>query len=334
MPQHNYALDFIHIGLGKCASTTLQNLWLMSKNYAFSNALELSKTVDKLLLESAVPPRINFEISREGNEHTVLSSEGLTWGFLNAPEQQHLIAKKQKMIADILIQSACSKHVLILVRNPLEWIKSAHAQSINEGNFCSLTEFIAQQKTFIRSVLNMDFLLSCWQQSDMEISILPVELLNDSDEYFWAFYEDKLGVPRPDAYQRKMKNNATDRETLYQHACLNRLLWTMQKELSESPQYSEHFSQEKSTVCGSLDYVRKWATRRYTNYCDFGQLEKMVPSDPDESASNFLHFILDEELSSFLQKNFLDPLKGYLPDFYWEQYEKGCVFPEKEKAKS
>ncbi len=334
MTQHNYALDFIHIGLGKCASTTLQNLWLTSKNYALSNALELSKTVDKLLLESSAPPRINFEISRKGNEHTVLSSEGLTWGFLNAPEQQYLIANKQKMIADILIQSACSRHIFILVRNPLEWIRSAHAQSINEGNFLSLSKFVAQQKTFIRAVLNMDFLLSCWQQGDMEISVLPVELLNDSAEDFWACYEDQLAVSRPDAYQRKIKSNVTDRGRLYPHACLNRLLWTMQKELSDSPEYSEHFSQEKATVCGSLDYVRKWATRRYTNYCDFGQLEKMVPSDSDESVSDFLHFNLDEEWSSFIQNNFLYPLKKYLPDCYWQQYNKSCVLPEKEKAES
>ena len=157
--------SFIHIGLGKCASTSLQTLWGNSENCNFVSLTPLSTHITKLItdnkndLDLAVDAiqSLNVEFPKlDNNKVNVYTSEGVTFSFIKDFQNGYLTQLKQKAMA-VLLKGLCSK-ALMLVRDPIEWIVSAHAQHVKEGGSASFNEYLDGAKETIYHNLNINFI--------------------------------------------------------------------------------------------------------------------------------------------------------------------------------
>lgn len=324
--------DFVHIGLGKCASTSLQSHWAQSRNYEYLSANEIAKVAGDLVetpsFNEGMLPALNIGRNQNSGKFRVLSSEGMSWGFLNEVHKQSLIPKKQKVVAQILSKVKFSRKLFIIVRDPISWIKSAHAQSINQGRFENLSTFIEYQRKFIEGVLNLDYLLSTWKQYSFDIVILPLEMLTFTAADFWSQYEEKLNVQRPSSVTEKTLNkvlaNRSDKSKLYHHAKLNELIWTIEKSLRSSEDYARNFSKEQEGLINAVEKTRQWGVRRFINFGNIEDIEGNLSGVNQETAAAFLNFSIDDDLRRLIKTNFIGTLESgnYLENKYIEKYKK------------
>ncbi len=154
----NYPLDFIHIGLPKCASTYLQNVWNLSNQY---NLLDISSVVQTLRGFACGDlsgdfPVIGGEIPVDTDRINIASSEGLVYSYTNQPSKQCFIPLLQSYSAKVLGEANLSKNIIIIVRNPVDWLRSMHEQSIKEGGHESFKEFLENQKLLVLNTLNLN----------------------------------------------------------------------------------------------------------------------------------------------------------------------------------
>ena len=321
------AIDFIHIGLGKCASTTLQNYWSGSKNYNFYSALNIGQTAAKLCqVEGVQVPSLDLNVRRIPGVANVLSCEGLSWGYLNRLEKQGFLQEKQAFVARIMAKARCASRILLMIRDPVAWIKSAHAQSINEGGFRDLSTFVDEQRQFIEGVLNLEFLLTYWRSLGFDVTVLPLEMLSAEPERFWQSYESRLGVVRPSSIGGQVLNrsqeNKSDKSKLCHHAKLNELFWVMETSLRGSEEYKRTFQKEHVNLLGSLENARKWGVRRFVNFGEVHRVEEKIYGLGEENISAFLNFSLDHDLFEFINNKFIQFVEKNtdIDEFYLDGY--------------
>jgi hypothetical protein len=300
---------FIHVGLGKCMSTTLQNMWQRSSNTHFESGVPLVRLANDLVRKHrdnlSELPQFNLQGNPPTGEVQVLSAEGFSYSFLNDPGDANLVGPKQAHLADGL--KDLSPNVLIMVRNPVAWIRSCHAQSIHQGGHQSAQEFIHIQRNIVLENLNLQRLIHIWRSRGVRVVVLPMELYIDSPSQFWFAYENQLGIPMPSDRDETdgRDRNRSHPDKLPLAAEINRI----QQLLKEMVQQGD--APDRKMVMDGLELVRCWGARR--------ALEKASDTDIDALSSRlkpidkeaFLSFSLDADLLDVVRVSYVEPLRNF-----------------------
>lgn len=305
--------SILHIGLGKCASTELQNIWLRADNYRYhqldnlvdivtsslvANPSNLQKAVDIIKEKTSL-----HSIALDDNvDVNVFSSEGITFSFLSNAEFSHLIPMKQKILAYIIKNT--SKKALLLIRNPKNWIESAYAQYVKEGGYLPINEYLHDAKNIIIHNLNISYIIKIFEECDIQVKVMPIELIKVSETYFWEQYEKELGVDRPNGSNFKHKN-ATNFVTLPTHIRLNQVLAKLENLVSESNQRQD----EHSEILKALGFSRRWATRTALSDLSLEQLSNLNDLLGYDANDTPQTLNVDQNLLDLINVNFLRPLE-------------------------
>lgn len=308
--------DFVHIGYGKCMSTYLQTTWSKSGNCDFVSGVSLSTKIDGIVEPKREHPETLPDLklalepvpARRAGRHSVLSSEGFTFSWLTRPEMGNYVLLKQKYVASQL--AGLTRKVLILVRSPVSWIKSAHAQMIKQGGHAPMSGFVRDYRAVVLNNLNLKMLVSFWQAYDVQTVILPIELFKDNEARFWSLYCEQLGVSRPDFKGAigALGSNTSDYTTLTTHATLNSLFDVLKT------QVRGRNAPDRDQCMQALDIGQKWGTRRALTDIDEAGLAKIrgMLAVPEQAA--FLQLCVDAKFRDYLLEYFVAPLVG-LPQF-------------------
>ena len=305
----------LHIGLGKCASTSLQGLWTQSENYNYFSLHELTTQTRNLIvdkrddLDSAVDAIQSMNVKFpefDNNKMNVFSSEGVTFSFITDFQYGYLTQLKQQAMAVLL--KGLSTKVLMLVRNPIEWITSAYAQQVKEGGSMSFDEYLVGARQSIYHNLNINFIKSVFEKQGFEVIILPIELMKLAEDEFWESYEDRLGVARPSLVKfptDKRTANITNSATIPVHAKLNQILAELSLLVRKS---SAYVGEENKIILDALELSRKWGTRAALHDLSRIELEQLERVLDIGSVTLNGDSIPDTDLKTHLQNNFIDPL--------------------------
>ena len=253
-----------------------------------------------------------------------MSGEGLasSW-FSHMPDLSEHIPKRQKLLATMF--GPLADKVLIMVRNPIDWIRSAYAQSLKEGGFLSRDKYLDDFSVSIQKNLDLRALVAFWEQNEAEVVILPMELFKENEESFWISYESMLQMSRPSSSRsQKIISNPTFYDTLGVHQSINRILNVLETACVENKEY-----RAVDGVIESLKAARERGSRSAMERLNSDQLfeltgllsrvepqaELKLPTAlADHLQRNFVDFLGETQLFTFSQI-----LEGYqksvLPDY-------------------
>lgn len=298
-------------------STTLQTMWSNSGNYVMYSPNSLVEKVNKTLINTVPDVELTIEQlcrlstsipDNESGKINVLSGESLSFSYLGQAQLGDYILLKQKYLAQTL--GGQSNKVLIMVRNPIQWIYSAHAQHIKEGGATSFGDYVQGFRSVILNNLNLRALKSYWSEADCEVIVIPIELYKKNIDQFWQVYEKELGVSAPDRRNDQLgviESNTTSYDTLDIHQTLNSTIGFLENIINRSDFI------DKGSCLQSLQTTRQWATRRALSFSDDKENMELrtVFGLPEFQSQSEL--CVDTAFIDYLQNNFLEvlPNKDY-----------------------
>jgi len=297
-------------------STSLQNIWNLSENYDSFEGHQLSHLVDEtiqlnqdhaaaLILQS----QLTFD---EPNTKpcSVFSSEGFSSLWYEGNPNKHCLWEiKQKTLPRLLARF--SDRVLVVVRDPVEWIYSSYCQLVKEGSGIGLNDYLDKYSAVIRSVLNLENLFENWRGSNFDVVVLPLELARDNPEQFWSLYESRLGVERPSGTDEMPQRNVTDQRFLRLNRQLNRLMDAIEEATFE-PTADREEGDDMQAVQSAIDFYRTWCTRRALEYGTPDQIRKiasLMGTSAGQTPIRKESFVVSEQLHQELTENFVNHLR-------------------------
>jgi hypothetical protein len=304
--------DFIHIGLGKCMSTTLQTQWARSSNYRFEAGNEIARTCEDLVEQHADNPAglpgINLNVGRGPGDVSVLSAETFSFSFKNKPQLSEHIPTKQRYVAQTV--GHLSNKALIVVRDPIQWVHSAHAQSINQGGFEGRQAFVESHRSVLLNNLHMGHLIETWQQHGLEVTVLPMEGFIQAPDQFWQNYESSLSVAVPN-YQAEI-TGVSRNASRYDHLELAAIINRTQHKLSELVEKSESPDEEdKAVVLNALSLAQKWGSRRALHTANEAEVDALQGLFNPSCFGDFQQLTLDPSFIEHLEEHFVGPLEQF-----------------------
>ena len=295
-------VDFIHIGLGKSMSSSLQQIWATSSNYDWIKPDDVVNTIREAAQkahETGEMPEYNFDINFGGdNLVKIVTSEGMVYG---SPLDKTL------PVHQLMMAKAFGKHTnkaLLIVRNPISWIKSAYVQLLNQGDSIKFSEYLTESQNCGLLNLNLKYILDCWNSQGVEVTILPMEELIREPKEFWGNYESSLGFPAPSNAENLPRVNSSNYDLLD----LRRLLNEVSDKLIEIAQRNPGHDTE--TVVNVMQSAKEWGLRR--------AIEVMSP-DEEELIRSYLNVgehteqlsvQLTHSSQQMLKENFIKPLQN------------------------
>ena len=285
-------------------------LWRNSDNYVEKNLKGITDKTDSFFNEyrndidglvaqlEGTPLPFGFEAN---DKLQVLSGEGLASSWLcQSPELSEHIPKRQKLLATMF--GPLADKILIIIRNPIDWIRSAYSQSLKEGGSLGPDEYISDFRVSIEKNLDLRALVAYWEQFEAEVVILPMELFKENEESFWIAYERMLKMSRPESSRsQKVVANPSFYETLEIHQSINKILSILETACVENEEYPV-----VDGVIEGLKSAREWGSRSAMERLKSDQILELTELLSRTKESGRLE--LPTELTEHLQKNFIDYL--------------------------
>ncbi|MFQ5348203.1 MAG: hypothetical protein ACE5ED_10225 [Rhodothalassiaceae bacterium] len=222
----------IHIGLAKAASTYLQSVWHLSPHHRLHDVAPfLSEAREHMKGGRPLPAMTANPVgSADAGSAPVISSEGLSQAYLNETAHQRALPRYRKEIAHSVARAGLARHALLVVREPLSWLRSLHEQSLKQGEHRNFRDFLDHQRAYVTGVTDLAALAADWSDAGFSLVVLPVEWLREDEDRFWATLAERTGLPVPSrAILKRVRRNrhwlnrtVGDRRPFLQQA--NRLL--------------------------------------------------------------------------------------------------------------
>lgn len=316
-----YPLSFIHIGLPKCASTYLQSVWLRDPNY---NALDLGGVVQLVRQFSADEidgggqfPAITGEVPTLDGHTNMASHEGFSWGYTNNPAKQHYIGRLHGVSAQMLGEAGLTDSILIMVRNPANWLRAMHEQTIKEGGSSDFATFREQQQQLILGPMNLAQMQREYGRFFDRVVFLSADQLRHQPDAFWSQYAEAFSVPvpAPEVLESAKDSFAANRSlggAVYELAMMNRYSGTLFNTFSGLQGYPEIFAQEYQGLRDVLDGRWLWHNRRIAEFATAEQLAALASQlNLDESGREaFLKVEIDASMAETIERIYLQPLEA------------------------
>lgn len=311
------AFDFIHVGMGKCMSTTLQKIWADADNYQLVAATPLKTAVEeKIRKYQGRPQELENALSRlkiNSNQPSgatgrarvnVLSCEGLTMSFLVERDLGGHIRRKTSALASNLARH--TNHVLMMIRNPLEWIISAHAQHVKEGGVLDLDEYVVEYEQVLSANTDLASIVSEWNEGGVPVTLLTVESYKRDPRQFWESYETRLGCSAPHSNEKHsgLNVNKTRYDRLEINRRLNEIFAVVEASLTKS-------RGQDAEICQLLSKAKKWGTRIGVEFArdeEFQKMKTLLGITDEFRKPKPSSLGIPASLRGHLEKNFL----GYL----------------------
>ena len=193
--------------------------------------------------------------------------------------------------------------VLLVVRDPVSWIASAHAQSINQGGFRNRQQFVSQCRASVLNNLNLNTITQAFTEQGFEVVMLPMELLAEEPDAFWALLEHTCGLSTP-ADLRPLSltdQNRTNHKQLPLAAAINRV----HARLADGVRRGNEPDAEVSFRRSAMPSGR--ASPPGADEAVLAELRGLV-NHADEDA--FLSYEVDEAFVAALRRDFITPLES------------------------
>lgn len=304
-----------HIGLAKCASTTLQSSWHRSSNYYGYFSQDLVSTVrdsvgknrsdipqfKKLLLQNRMSENAFSDVNAS---YVVISNESMTDAGVTDASEPQLARDVQDCIAISL--EACVDRVLIMVRDPLSWIRSRYYQQIKQGFAYEFSEFVSRHRPNVIENLDLGGILSRFSRLDSDPVILPMELMRGNETLFWAEYEGRLRFPAPDDLipdSDVINTNVTLTNTMTIHRKLNAVLERLEASVSRGN------SEDRAAVMNALRTSKTWGTRRALTFASAEDLAFLAAELGMATATEPEFYSLDDTFIDEIKERFIEPLR-------------------------
>jgi len=310
--------DFIHIGLGKCMSTYMQNRWINDPNYHCVTCNDIGVALTEQVLQELSnneikTPHLNLPTG-SGLGSAVLTGEVLSSAFHKSEALDQIVFKKKQRHVASTFQGHSQK-ILIIVRSPMTWVKSCHAQMIHEGHSFNLGRFVEDYGAAIVNNLDLCWLIKCWSDYGFDSVILPLETLRKNEQAFWSAYTEQLGCKEPMEFASSSQprmgsiaNNITDYGSLRLHASVNGILNALES-LGQNAYFVNDI--EKKRVLEAIDYSKRWATRRIIPSHDAKALQPLDNLLSEGCEDTFFELKLPVNFKKEIENRFLVPLSEH-----------------------
>lgn len=308
--------DLIHIGHGKCLSTLMQRRWSMSGSYNYFHGLSAGNTLSKAFLSGSRDPGSHrIDIQLRDDRPNLLSYEGFMF-FACAEDtpaaHRHLTLERQAFIAATL--SGLSDRVLMVLRDPKDWIRSCHAQYVKYGGSLRLQDYFAAFRRPLLDNLRLDRILPIWRDNGFEPIALAMEDYKADPAAFWTLYAGQTGLPAPeDAASDDMGDNRTDHAKLETRAATNALVETLVGLMERNPLYTsspEHLKELESFAVVNSNF-RMWTVRRAFEAMGEAEFEAFRTRLNLEPRADFSTLTLDPEARVLLAESYVAPLRAF-----------------------
>lgn len=308
-------IDLLHFGMGKCMSTSLQNFWRQSNNVEFVETRPLSHQLNNTLVEClnkgvAVPP-IQLDVKSSADEKPVIvSNEEFTFSFISSPKLAPLLPVKQELVAAQLQHRA--RRLLLMVRSPVAWVQSAHAQRIHQGGSESLAEFLTVHRNLILHMTNVQRFLSYWREAWDRLVVVPIEMFRSEPDKFWAVYSEDLDLPEEADKMALAQRNSTNYDRLETRAQLNKALEFFELLIAKSSDNPHApYAPPKQKLVRVMNECRVAGVRRALAVASPEEFEVVRTHLNLTHDEGFFHALFDDQLKAHLQQNFIDALRCF-----------------------
>ncbi|WP_404343653.1 hypothetical protein [Vreelandella venusta] len=265
--------------------------------------------------------KIEFKIqpdNNQGDKEIIITSEGFSTAYLNDIKNQEKISDFISYTSEQLSPvSLYTPNLLIVVRDPISWIKSTYIQSIKEGNTCSAQEFVTSQKLFIQKSLDLKHITNCYKRFFKNILIMPYEIMKQDEALFWGVISDAFKCSSPNRTPSQESNVSPSPSRVHLMAKLNKKqqymaikLLTHKKKAMDSEKIANQYLESG-----------KWLNRRLIEHATEAEIQsirsEMGISQPPK---NWMNFILDNETTHSIEKNYIQFLFDHILPEYPEYY--------------
>ncbi|WP_109467817.1 hypothetical protein [Albibacillus kandeliae] len=308
--------EFIHIGHGKCLSTMLQRRWAESDRYNYCHGLAAGNMLsDAFLAGSRDPSRHPVRFALNDQNPNVLSYECFTF-FGCAPDvpthRRHMTLDRQAFIASAL--APFSDRVLLVLRDPKDWIRSCHAQYVKYGGALSLQGYFDAFRVPLLDNLRLDRILQIWRERGFAPVALAMEAYTSDPRSFWADYERQTGLPEPgEIAEDDAADNRTDHDKLEPRALANGAIEMLIRlmERNELYQLSPQHRKELEVFSTINKSFQTWTVRRAFEAMDTEDLRAFCNHINFVPSSDFLQLELDDAARDLLTESYVEPLSGF-----------------------
>jgi len=315
---------FIHFGLPKCGSTFLQGVWGEDKRYTAADLTGAAQACRQLAAkgQTTALPKLDFSLRARAGTTLVASSEGFSWAFLGRPQLLERIRVLHTVGAKVTGAAGISDTALFMVRNPLDWIRAAHEQTIKEGGWLNGGEFLAQRRALVECVLDLKHIQSAFKGPFKRVLFLSADEMRQDPEAFWERYARLLRVPRPEAaaIQTVRESSAFSNTSLKTRAPLlarlNRVMGGVGSIWEAREGLPPDLLKERELLLPKYHQTRVWAARRAAEASTDTELEALIGGAHAEMSAGFSDLPLDDALKAYLRTHFCDVLDAHdtVPD--------------------
>lgn len=335
--------SLIHIGLAKAASTYIETVWHLSPEHQlYDVAPFLAEAREHIKHGRPLPAMTANPVgSADAGAAPVISSEGLSQAYLNETAHQRMLPRYRKEIARSVAHAGLARHALLVVREPLSWLRSLHEQSLKQGEHRNFRDFLDHQRAYVTDVADLTALAADWCDAGFSLVVLPVEWLREDEDRFWTTLAEHTGLPTPSRaiLERVRKNrhwlNRTvgDRRPFLQQA--NRLLAALRTTYGNLKGLPPEFLRERSMLSSYFDASAHWVARRIAEYGTDTDIERLsallaeIDADSDAEAP-------DAALVRHLRERyvgFLETLDDFPADLL-SRYRESLAAPEATAGKA
>ncbi|XKH01323.1 hypothetical protein LG325_00685 [Marinobacter nauticus] len=311
------AVSFIHVGMMKTASTYLQNVWLQDEQYAlaFGGANEVVQYVRQSTLKGDFDPRHPMHIQLDKQpvkeNNVIISSEGFSCGYLATTEERPLRAMIGNAAEILGSLKKETDSVLVCVRSPIAWMKSMHSQFINEGEFGDWARFYRCKETFLKEAMDLEFMLSRYEQHFGNVVVMPFEYLKNDEAKFWDDFSARFALPRPKV-EVEVQNESLKGRRLQLLSSMNQLSHTLRQGLAGSDHPSP---KEAEFLVDNDSKYSKWLHRRF---CQHASEEKVAEAcdqmgiEGDDPA--FRKTYISDDMVEWIETRFIAAIEKRLND--------------------
>lgn len=321
-------IGFIHIGMTKTATTYMQNIWLRDESYCLSHQgnipflLELRDCTKKSLFLNSPAKQIQLDMPYRQGQKIVISNEGFSTAFINEENYQDKIPEfidfTSKSLSDL---SKTTQNVLIVVREPIAWMRSVFVQSIKQGGKGTFQDFINQQNLFIRHSFDLEGIVMKYGRYFNNILVLPYELFREDENAFWDVISNEFGVPMISTKISDQINTSLSEEKTYLLSELNGIANFLIETVDNASSYKN--INEKKQLVSRFQNDSKWVFRRFMEHASEESISGLKEIlNGLEFSADYFDVDIPEELLAHIDDKYIQFLKGKIDNTILETYQK------------
>lgn len=325
-------LRFVHVGLGKCASTYLQNAWGQDPRYNLVDSSAYANSGRKFAAQEKKIPVISqrLAVTEAPGQFAVSSCESFLYGYdtdlkIATTMLRSLFGNSAQIISSI----TDAQKILVMVRDPVAWARSAYTQAIKQGGSETFSEFLDDYATWIQRSLDLRKIRQVFDSRSLSVVFLSADDLRHRPDWFWERYESLLECPRPNqpAENPLANNESLSEQNIKRLVVFNRYR-RMFREFFNSP---GAYPAASPALRGEYDALLKklpeldsdfnWVSRRFFEFADESLLSG---ADGLLTTEDVLDGQVSSEAKAGLRESFLAELAGLcsVSDEAKSQYER------------